>query len=874
MNDPAGLLPPWPLVRGAGMGGGGCFAADTLISTPSGPRAIQLLQEGDSVLAFDQAGAIHASSVVATVSHESEACVKYEVWGGGALLATPNHWVLNQFGAFAEIGTLALGEDMLVDERGHLRPILSAIPLGPRPVFNLVVDPHHTFIANGVRVHNGGLGPERITGSGMMAGATRKPAGGSSRSPIVADDNLNSTQYARVLLLLGEGEQEGFPSARGYEKGSEEYENAMLKDVFVNGTPILKATADDSDPEDSDFNYKGLEIAYTDGTPWQSFMGGFNPIESQKQVGLTVTKENPITRTIRDDSVDAVRVTLQFPTLQQVYKKGQKLPRAVVRQSYSGKDKPIEGDLVGATVEYEIQVARAGGSFKTALRTKLTGRTGDAYLRSHEVPISGPFPVDIRVVRITPDSDKEKIQDVMVWQDYTEITYAKLSYPYSALLGIQIDAKYFNSWPQVSVRKLGVKVPIPDNATVHPKTGRLIYEGIWTGNFGPMQWTTDPAWILHEVICNCRWGFGQHCQARSLDKWSFYKASQYCSEEVPDGKGGKEPRFSCNVNLQTATEAFELINQFASVFRAMPYWGEGLVTVVQDAPGDPIVNISNADVSPSGFRYAGASLRMKHTVAIVKFFDNTLQDYDYEIIENQKAIDLFGAIIINLDAFACVSRGQAHRLGEWLLYTEQYESEIITFETTLAIGAELRPGHVFNACDMLKTGQRRGGKVLEATASSVVIDQPTLNLSLGPEATVTVKLPDGTQEIRVISSITGSTITVASPFSMAPMVGSTWAVNNNQMKVAEWRCISVEEKDRAIYLVSGVRHNKSKYNYIERDTKLETETYATLDAEPLPAPSRITTATSRNTATGGTELNVSWPSVPGAVEYEVAWRRQ
>jgi predicted phage tail protein len=865
-------LPPWPLVRGAGFGGNGCFASGTMVSTPSGRRPIETLSVGDSVLAFDQRGKIVQSAVAAVHRHEDEMVHRYEIWGGGELFATPNHWVLNQFGAFAEIGSLVILEDMLVDEIGHLRPIVQSTPTCRQPVYNLTVADWHTFIANGIRVHNGGLG-SGILGSG--GGGAQKPAGGAGRSPIVADDTLNSTQYARVLLLLGEGEQEGFPSARRYRKGSKAYETACLKDIFINGTPILKATANPEKPKDSDYNYKGIEIAHTDGTPWQTFLGGFSPIESTKAVGLTVTAANPITRTVRDDSVDAVRVTLQWPSLQQVYKKGRKLPGNVMKQAYQGGEKPMEGDMVGTSVKYEIQVASAGGSFKKALGKSVDGRTGDAYQRSHEVPIRGPFPVDVRVVRVSPDSNKEQVQDLMIWQDYTEITYAKLVYPYSALLGVQVDAKYFNSWPQISSRRRGVKVPIPDNATVDDKTGRLIYSGIWTGAFGPMQWTTDPSWLLHEVISNCRWGFGQHCQAKDLDKWSFYKASQYCSELVPDGRGGWEPRFACSVNLQNATDAFELINQLASVFRAMAYWGEGLITMVQDAPGDPLLTICNADCTPAGFRYSGANLQQKHTVVIVKYFDNEKQDFDYEPVEDPRAVDLFGAIAVNIDAFACTSRGQARRAGEWLLYTEQYESDVVVCETILNVGAELRPGHLFNVCDLLKTGARRGGKVLSApSASQITIDQDQLGISLEFETLLSAKLVNGVHEVRRIASISGNEIELEEPFSAAPLVGGTWAINSNQIKPQQFRCISVEEKDRTNYLVTGVRHLPSKYDYIERNIDLNPEVFAPLKAEPLPAPSRVSAAISRNTATGNSDLNISWPSVPGAAQYEVAVRKK
>jgi len=863
-------LPPWPLVRGAGLGGAGCFAAGTLVTTPDGRLPIETLEVGSTVLAFDDSTGILRCKVQAVHHHPSEMVHRYRLWGGATLDATPNHWVLNQFGAFAEIGSLG-PDDAMVDELGHLRPMVSSTPLGPMEVWNLTVSEFHTFFAGGFRVHNSGLGPHTISGSG--GGQSKKGAGGAQRSPATATDNLNSTQYARLLLLLGEGEQEGFPSARGYERGSAAYETALLKDIFLNKTPILKASADPSNPQKSDFNFRGVLLDHREGTVDQGHISGFNATESQRSVGLVCSSSTPLTRTITDPACNALRITLSWQALQQYYDPKKKISSSLTAQILKGGVKsPQEGDIIGVEVKYQIQVAAAGGSFKTIIDTSVKGRTGDAYQRSHEIPINGPFPVDVRVVRVTPDATDTKVQDTMVWSDYTELIYANLSYPYSALLALQIDAKYFNSWPQVSIRRLGVKVPIPNNATGEQSTGRLLYSGIWTGNFAAAQWTTDPAWILWDMVTQCRYGFGQHCQPETLDKWSFYAASKYCGELVSDGKGGQEPRFSCSVNIQESYEAYQLINQLASVFRGMPYWGPGVLTLTQDAPAAAIVTLANADITPEGFRYVGASLRARHTVAVVKYFSNEMQDYLYEAVEDIKAIELYGAVAVNIDAFACTSRGQARRAGAWLLYVEQNESEIITVDATLAAGAEIRPGHLFNAADLLKSGVRRGGKTVAGTTTSLTVDDATqTDLPTGADATITAKLVDGSLETRFISAISGTVVTPAVAFSAVPLVGGTWSINNNAMKTTLWRAITVEEK-RAAYVISGVRHNPSKYDYIERDTPLDIEAFAPLDIQPPAAPSSASAIAVVNPSTTQTDLHVSWASVPGAVEYEVSVR--
>jgi predicted phage tail protein len=695
-----------------------------------------------------------------------------------------------------------------------------------------------------------------------------------SRGAATAPDTLNSTQYARLLLLLGEGEQMGWPSARGYTRGSKAYETALLKDIYINKTPILKASANPNNPKTTDFNFLGVVVDHRYGTVDQSSIKGFNATESQRGVGLPVTAATPLTRTITDSAVNALRITLSWQALQQYYDPKNKVSKSLTSSILKGGVKsPQEGDVIAVEVKYQIQVATAGGSFKTVVDTSVKGRSGDLFQRSHEVEIYGPFPVSVRVVRITPDSNNSKVNDTMVWSDYTELIYAKLRYPYSGLLALQLDAKYFSSWPQVSVDRLGVKIPIPDNATVEQSTGRLIYSGIWTGNFAEAQWTTDPAWHFFDQVTHLRYGFGHRCPPETVDKFALYSISKYCAELVSDGRGGFEPRFSFSHNIQSSDDAYKLINQMASVFRGMPHWGNGSVTVTQDAPGDAIVTVSNADISPEGFRYVGSSLRERHTVAVVRYFDNAKQDYDFVTVQDKKAIQLYGVKVANIDAFACTSPGQAHRAGQWLLYTEQYESEVVMFEGTVALGVELRPGLRFRAADRLKSGVRRAGKTIAGTTTSLTVDDATqTDLPTGADATITAKLVDGNLETRFIGSISGVVVTPALPFSAAPLIGGTWSIDNNAMRTSLWTAIGITESSRTKYMVSALRHNPSKYDYIERDIPLDLQVFAPLEIKPPAAPSSATAIAVVNPATRQTDMHLSWEAIPGAVEYEVAVR--
>ena len=710
----------------------------------------------------------------------------------------------------------------------------------------------------------------RIGGSGFGGQQKRQ----TQRSAATADDNLNSTQRARILCLLGEGEQEGFPSALQFEKGSDKYEIAVLKDIYLNGTPILKASAGSS-PQNSDFNFRGVTVTHNYGTADQRSMRGSNQSESQFLVGAVVTKATPVTRQIVDSEADAVRVTLSWPALQQYYDPKNKVSKKLTKEILGGGVRsPQEGDLLGVEVAYQIQIATAGGSFKKVVDAKVTGRSADLYQRSHEIALKGPFPVDIRVLRITKDSSGGKISDEMTWSDYTLLSYKKLTYPYSALLGIEFDAKLFSSWPTISVRRRGVKVAIPNNATVDPVSGRLIYSGIWTGEFAAAQWTTDPAWILWDLIVTCRYGYGEHCQGRSLDRWSFYAASKYSAELVPDGRGGMEPRFSCSVNIQTQSQGFDLINQLCSVFNAMPYWGSDLMNLTQDRPGTPVKTFHNSDVEGGQFKYIGASLRARHTVAIVKYFNNDKQDFDYEVVEDADAIQKYGSITTDLEAIGCTSRGQARRHGRRILYNEQKESEVVTFDATLAAGAEIRPGHIIEVMDDLKTGVRRAGKITNSTLSSFTVDDTAqTDLPSGPSATATIDLLNGGAETRSVLSVAGAVVTLAAPLSSLPLVGGTWAISDNLAEATTWKVVTIGESARVKYPITAVKYNLGKHDYIERDVPLDETVYAPLAIKDPEPPTTVTSVPTINAQSGLTDLNLSWASVPGAASYEISYRK-
>jgi predicted phage tail protein len=754
-----------------GGGGGGCFLGHTLIRTPDGVQRIDSLQQDSVVLSYDDCGNFHEAVVLKVHVHENEQVTRYGLWGGTHLEATPNHWVLNQFNAFVEIGTIA-EDDCLVDENGHLRPIVSREHLGSNTVYNLTVQGHHTFIAGGIRVHNAGLGPGFTAGGGGGGGGGKGKGG--SYTPTTAADSLNSTAFVKIIDLLGEGEIEGFPSARNYHRDTSLYNTALLKDVYFDKTPILRSSASVEAPATSDYNFRNVTLTARYGTGRQQPIPGFDRVRNEKTVSVTVLQNEPVTRRITDSDVDRIRVTLNFPALQRFTDKG---------------------DIVGASAAYAIQVAYNGGVYTTVLERTITGRTGDAYQRSEVISVAGAFPVDVRVVRVSPDSNDPKTQDSFLWLSYTEITDAKLAYPHSALLGIQLNARDFSRIPLRSYRVRGLRIRIPSNATVNAENGSLTYAGVWDGALTNYAWCSDPAWCLWDLLTNCRYGF--NLAARDLDKFSFYQASVYCNQYVSNGLGGQEPRFSCNISIQNLTEAYKLINDMCSVFRCMPYWSTGSLMIAQDRPSDPVYLFNQTNVTEEGFQYTGSSLKTRHTVAVVGYLDLENQEIAYESVEDTEAIARFGVVTAEITAFACTSRSQAYRLGEWLLYTEQYENETITFKTSMDSGIAVRPGMIVAVADPLRSGVRRGGRITASGSNYVVIDEhAATDLPMGSSPKILVALTDGTVVTKTVTAVSGPKISIAGTFLVAPLVGGAFIYNDGSMASTTWRVLGVQEQDR------------------------------------------------------------------------------
>ena len=699
--------------------------------------------------------------------------------------------------------------------------------------------------------------PKNIIGSG---GGSPPPPPQPTRTP----DTLHSRQFATFLDLISEGEIEGFASAskEGLTKGTTAYNNAALKDVFLNDTPVLKATAASASPTTTDFNFQDVTFNPRFGTSDQTKVEGIESSSSITAVGVIVTQSSPVTRQITNSNVDAANITITFPQIQKATDKG---------------------DLLGSSVSLKIAVQYNSGGFTDVISDTITGRTADAYQRDYRINVTGAFPVDIRVTRVTADSTDSSLQDSFQWTSFAEIIDDANTYANSAYASLRLDSMQFQSIPTRKYRIRGIKVRIPGaganssgTPSVDSATGRIVYPDgyIFNGVMGAAQWTSCPSMVLLDLLLDTRYGFGNHITESSLDLFSFVTASKFANTLVDDGFGGQEARFSCNVNIQSSSEAFDLINELAGVMRCMPIWSAGSILLAQDSPKDASYLFNLANVTEEGFSYSGSGLKTRNTVISVSYFNMDSREIDYEVYEDAASIAKFGVIIKQVKGFACTSRGQARRLAKAILFAEQNESEIVAFATSIDSGVVVRPGAVIEIADPVRSGLRRGGRVSAATTTQITVDDSAAtDLPTTNNPTLSVILPNGTVESKSVSSVSGAVITVSSAFSQTPNANTVWLLQDDTVQAQKFRVITVEESDGINYAITALSYVNEKYAFIEDGATLPTRTVSILNLPKDPptalqAEEKIVEINNQAVS----KLIVSWQPIVGVTQYQVNYR--
>lgn len=649
-------------------------------------------------------------------------------------------------------------------------------------------------------------------------------SGGSARAAVEAPDSFRSRQHVRILHVISEGEIAGI---KGGNNG-----------VFFDDVPLQNT--------DGTLNFSAFSIDVRNGTQWQSYMP-ITGLEAEQSVGVELKSGVAIERAITDTDADAVRVTVSVPQF--------------------SEQNIQNGDTNGSSAVFRIEGKVGSGvwmplcfdltiSGKTMSRTQLS-----YYLRLY--PSAG-LPRYIRLTRLSPDSTSAAIQNRTFFDAFTLIWDEKLRYPNTALLGISIDAQQFASIPRMSFLVSGIKVLVPSN--YNPLT--RVYTGSWSGSF-TRAWTDNPAWIWYDMLTNTRYGLGGLLDSTLIDKYALYSIAQYCDVLVPDGYGGAEPRFTCNLALTTQQDAWKLVNDMVSVFRAICFWAGGALTAVQDAPRSSRYLFNNSNVVGGDFSYQSVASDQRFNVAAVTWNDpNQQYKQSVEIVERPDLIAKWNRIQqSDVVAVGCTSRGQARRLGRWLLYAE---SEAVTFAVG-ADGALPLPGDIIDIADANRVGARNSGRLLAgSTASTLLLDAP---IGFAGAGVVGVVMPDGSYASTAVTVGAGATsITVSPPLATAPLATAPWVFSTPALETQKFRVVSISEGNDGTYAISAVAFDPDKFNQVEYGTPDVDSPISNVNLAAPGAVGQLTFLESLyDTGTGlaAARLSVSWTPPARAMRYRV-----
>ncbi|HCA4917971.1 phage tail protein [Acinetobacter baumannii] len=665
----------------------------------------------------------------------------------------------------------------------------------------------------------------------MNAVVGAKKGSKKQRQPVISPDSAQSKTFIKVLYGLAEGEIEGLANG--------------LQSIYLEETPLQNA--------DGSLNFENVKVDFRNGTNDQEYIEGFPAVENEIPIDVELKSSTPWVRSFNNLDLDAVRLRLRWGPLR--------------------NQDPTTGDVTGYTIEYAVDLQTDGGAWSEVLRAKISDKTSDNYERPHRIDLpkadSGWL---LRVRRITPNSSSEYISDKMYVSAVTEVIDAKLRYPNTALLGLQYDAETFGNVAKVAMDTKGRIIKVPTN--YNPVTRQYI--GIWDGTFKE-AYTNNPAWIYYDICTVDRYALGDRLTPLMIDKWSLYRLAQYCDQMVPDGLGGQEPRFTCNVYLQSAEGAFEILTKLAGVFRAISFWDGNSIICDADMPQDTYFTYTRANVIDGVFEYSGTRARDRHNVVKVAW-DNPANHYktEYEFVRDEKAIAEAGQVrILELDAWGCTSRGQAQRAGQWALKTEQKETRSVSFKVGLDGHIPL-PGKVIEVADPLFAGRANGGRVsaISADLKSITLDRDNVVAKAGDRLVINGE--NGKAQTRIVQSIAGRVITVTTAFDVNSIaVQNVWVLDAQDLATMKFRVISISQDEKHQFSITALQYNPSKFDEIDNGAHFEEAPISIVNPTVQDAVTNVTITSESRVEQGinVTTMIVSWAQARGAVKYLVEWRK-
>ncbi|MGH2421887.1 lysis system i-spanin subunit Rz [Pseudomonas canadensis] len=651
-------------------------------------------------------------------------------------------------------------------------------------------------------------------------GGSEKP-----KTPTEAPDSLRSVAIAKMLIAVGEGEFDGVPIA---------------KDIFLDNTPL-------QDPQ-GNMNFPNVKWEWRSGAVDQTYIQGIPSIENETTISTELRSGTPWVRAISNTQLSAVRVRFAWPALQSV---------------------DASGNINGYRIEYKVELATDGGAYQQVLSEAVDGKTTSVYERTRRIDLpkatSGWL---MRITRITPNQNNNKISDTMQIAGFTEVIDAKIRYPNTALLYIEFSAEQFRSIPAVTVESDGKKWQIPSNYDPRSRT----YSGIWDGTFKE-AWTDNPVWHTYGITTNDRFGLGRRIKPWMVDKWELYRISQHADQMVPDGKGGMEPRFICNLNLQSKADAWSLLRDISTIYRGMTYWAQGQVFTLADMPRatDFDFAYTRANVIDGKFTYSSASERTRYTRALISY-DNPLNNFDTDVtaVTDAKLQRRYGDNPLEISAIGCTRESEAQRRGKWALLTNS-KDRAVTFKVGLD-GRIPLPGYVIPIADELLAGRPVGGRISAVNGKVIKLDRDT---QAKPGDRLILNLPDGKCEGRTVQLVSGRQVTVTVAYSVPPERELVWALDADDLAIPLYRVVSVARPEPGVFEISAVQYDPSKFAHIDTGARLEERPISVVPITVVPAPASVTLTSSYavNQGIAISTMNISWPAVAGAVAYDVEWRK-
>lgn len=649
-----------------------------------------------------------------------------------------------------------------------------------------------------------------------------------ARQPKIAPDSAQSKTYIKILYGLSEGEVEGLANG--------------LQSVYLEETPLQNPAGG--------WNFEDVQADFRHGTNDQTHIEGFPDISSETAINVELKSDTPWVRSLTNTDLDAVRLRFKWGPLRE--------------------QNAENGDVKGIVIQYAIDLQTDGGTWVEVLNTQIADKTSADYERSHRIDLpKADIGWTIRVRRLTPNSTSEYISDKMYVDALTEVIDLKLSYPNTALLGLQYDAETFSNVAKVAVDLKGIKLQVPSNYDPVART----YAGMWDGTF-KRAYTNNPAWIYYDICTAKRYALGDRLTSAMLDKWSLYRLAQYCDQMIDDGKGGQEPRFTCNVYLQSTEDAYAILSKLAGVFRAISYWDGNSIVCDADIPQDTYFTYTRANVIDGLFEYTGTRARDRHTVAKVAW-DNPANHYktEYVYVRDEAAIAKLGVRIAEIDAWGCTSEGQAQRAGLWALKSEQLETRTVSFKVGLD-GYIPQPGKVIEIADELFAGRANGGRISAVSTDRKVITLDRDDVVCRAGDRLVVNGENGKAQARIVSSKVGRKVTVTVAFDSVA-AENVWVVDAQDLKTMKFRVMSITQDDKHQFSITGLQYESAKYDAIDFGAFIDERPISIINPT-IQAPATNVLISSENMVQQGLSVEtmvITWDQAQGATKYQVEWRK-